>query len=84
MVSCTPVTVTVCSVSQFAAVKLKTAGKAVPSLGSWLITATATAADGSVNSFTVKVAVPPASVAWPHDRAHGQPRTHCPRSPRTP
>ena len=68
-----PVTVTVCSVSQVPLVKVsdvEAAGTPLPtetspSLVSWLATVTITFAPGCVFSFTVKAAVPPASVAWP-------------------
>ena len=72
--SSTPVTVTVWFVLQVPeapAVKASDGGDTLPSLASRLVTDTVTACDawvasaGSVTSRTVKVAVPPASVAEP-------------------
>ena len=48
---------------QFVAEKVSDDGDTAPSLASPLVAATVTAADGRVASFTVNVAVPPASVA---------------------
>ena len=47
------------------AAKVSDDGDAAPSLVSRLDTVTVTGCDGSVSSATVKVAVPPASVACP-------------------
>ena len=60
-----PVTVTVCAVLQFEVVNVREDGDAVPSVVSLLATVIATSAVGSLPSFTVKLAVPPASVACP-------------------
>ena len=57
-----PVTVTVWGVLQFAAVKVKLVGAAVPSPGSLELSAIVTLAVGCVFSTTVNVAVPPASL----------------------
>ena len=61
--SCTPVTVTVCAVSQFDVEKVSDDGATVPSSVSRLATDTVTAAEGCVHSRTGKVAFPPPSVA---------------------
>ena len=50
---------------QVAAVKVRLSGLAVPSLASPLRTVIVTGAEGRLASFTVKVEVPPASVACP-------------------
>ena len=69
MASFAPVTVTACVVFQVESVKVSDDGDTVPSLvsgfplASRLDTDTVTAAKGRVSSATVKVAVPPASVA---------------------
>jgi hypothetical protein len=62
MVSRTPVTVTVCSVVPFAEVNVDEPGETVASDGLLLDRPIVTSATGSVDSFTVNVAVPPASV----------------------
>ncbi len=62
--SSTPVTVTVCGVSQLLALKLRLAGVTLPSVLSLLEVATVTVPVGWLDSLTVKVAVPPASVVW--------------------
>ena len=64
-VSSTPVTVTVCAVLQFEEVNIIEEGEAVPSVVSELLMAIDTSADGWLFNFTVKVAVPPASVVEP-------------------
>ena len=69
--SCTPVTVTVCAVLQAEGAKVRVVEAAgtpppadtSPSPSSRLVTVTVTASEGRVRSATVKVAVPPASVA---------------------
>ena len=58
----TPVTVTVCATFQFAVVKVRLAGRTVPSVVSLELSAIVTLAVGCVLSTTVNVAVPPASV----------------------
>jgi hypothetical protein len=60
--SSAPVTVTVCGVCQFAFVKIRLAGRTVPSVVSLELRAIVTLAVGCVVSTTVNVAVPPASV----------------------
>ena len=50
---------------QLPVVKVSDEGSTVPSPGSWLDTATVTAAVGRASNATVNVAVPPASVAGP-------------------
>ena len=61
--SSTPVAVTVCAVFHAVAAKVSDDGDTVPSVASPDPTATVTACDGCVSSATVKVAVPPPSVA---------------------
>ena len=63
MASSAPVTVTVCAVLQSLVSKVSDDGDAAPSPVSRLVTDTVTACNGRVASATVKVAVPPASVA---------------------
>ena len=81
-----PVTVTVWStfqVPELPAVKVSVVEDAgapppadtSPSPGSRLSTVTVTAADGWVSSATVKVAVPPASVAWPVTAPTSRPKS---------
>ena len=60
--SFTPVTVTVCGVSQFALVNVRLAGLTVPSVVSFELRPIVTFAVGCVFSTTLNVAVPPASV----------------------
>ena len=55
-------TVTVCGRFQFAAVNLRLEAETVPSVGVLEATGRVTSAVGWLPSFTVKVAVPPASV----------------------
>jgi len=64
-VSSTPVTVTVLAVLQFEEVNIIEGGETVPSVVSELLIAIETFADGWLFKFTVKVAVPPASVVGP-------------------
>ena len=63
--SSVPVTVTVWFVFQLVVEKVSDGGDTLPSLGSRLETDTVTACEGWLLSRTGKVAVPPASVAWP-------------------
>ncbi len=64
-VSSAPVTVTVWAVLQFDEVNIIEEGETVPSVVSELLIAIETFADGWLFNFTVKVAVPPASVVEP-------------------
>ena len=64
-VSSAPVTVTVWAVLQFDEVNIIEEGETVPSVVSELLIAIETFADGWLFKFTVKVAVPPASVVEP-------------------
>src|SRR5437667_12138491 len=60
--SFTPVTTTVCGVSQLAGVKVRLDAETVPSVRSELDRLIETLAVGALFSTTVKLAVPPASV----------------------
>ncbi len=60
--SLAPVTVTVCAVFQFAAVKVSVVVLSVPSVASSPLRVTVTSAVGALSSFTVNVLVAPASV----------------------
>ena len=65
--SSTPVSVTVCAVFQFVAVKVSDDADTVPSPVSELATPSTTSPVGSLDSFTVNVAVPPSSVVRSRD-----------------
>ncbi len=60
--SSTPVTVTVRATFQLAVVNVRLAGETLPSAGLPLAIGIVTSAVGWLNSLTVKLAVPPASV----------------------
>src|SRR5262245_54440383 len=64
-VSFTPVTVTVCGTFQFPGVNIRLAGETVPSPVFELARGIVTFPEGSVFSWTVKVAVVPFSLVWP-------------------